>query len=266
VQGRLLEDRDNFSSPASAIINETMADTYWPDGDALGSPLIISPGEERERPITVVGVVADVRLRAGGRVRGQEENYQIYVPYNAWGAPRSMDVLASTNVPPRDLVPSVRRLLASMDPEVVVYNFGTLEDRLTARVSGPRFRTILIGGFGLAALCLAVVGVYGMMAYAVAQRTREMGIRMALGARGGRIMREVFLRGATLTVLGLGLGLAGAGAATTLLEGYMYQLGVHDPLTFVLAVAVLAASALLACVLPARRASRVDPIIALRAE
>jgi putative ABC transport system permease protein len=177
-----------------------------------------------------------------------------------------MDVMARTDIRPQELVPAVRKLLATMDPEVVVFNIATLKDLLSARVSEPRFRSLLIGAFGLAALCLAIVGVYGVMAYAVAQRTREMGIRLALGAEGGRIMKEVFVRGLRLTLVGLGLGLAGAWATVTLIEGYMYQVDVHDPMTFALAFVVLAASSMLACLLPARRAARVDPIIALRAE
>jgi putative ABC transport system permease protein len=124
----------------------------------------------------------------------------------------------------------------------------------------------LIGAFGFAALSLAVIGVYGVMAYAVAQRTREVGIRKALGANRRHILRDVVSRGLILTLIGLLIGIAGAYAATTLLESYLYELDVHDPTTFGLATAVLLLAALLAATLPARRAARVDPMIALRAE
>ena len=266
AEGRVFDDRDDIGTTPTALINEEMVRKYWPNGNAIGSTLTLSPGGKNERTVTVVGIVDDVRLRAGGRVRGDEEKYQIYVPFAAWGQSRSMAVLASTDIRPSELVPPIRRLLASKDPEIVLDGIGTMEDLLATRISEPRYRTLLIVAFGLVALILAVVGVYGVMAYTVTQCTHEIGIRLALGAHEGRIMKEVLMRGLILTLFGLGLGLAGAWAVTTVLERYLYEIDVHDPATIILSLLVLAVSTLLACILPALRAARVDPMIALRAE
>jgi len=266
LAGRLFDESVEVGERTVVVINEEMARRYWPDGDVVGSDLILSPGEDDERRVTVVGIVNDVRVRFGGRIRGDEEKLQIYVPFSVWGRRRSMDVLIRVEGDPVALVPAVRQVLAAIDPGVTVFDFTTLETLLSRRVATPRFRAFLIGAFGLVALILAVVGVYGVMAFAVARRTREMGIRKAIGAREGQIMQEVFRRGLVLTLFGLGVGLAGAWIVATLLESYLYELTAHDPVAFVLSTLVLTLSALLACLLPARRAARVDPVIALREE
>jgi len=266
LEGRYFNERDGIDSPPVVIINSEMVRKYWPSGNAIGSILILDTMEEENRALTVVGVVDDVFLRAGGRARGDEEKYQIYVPFAAWGTARKMDVLAHTSIQPTELVPSIRRLFATIDPEVVLSEIGTLDNLLTARVAEPRFRTLLIGAFGLVALILAIVGVYGVMAFTVSQRTREMGIRLAIGANARRIMREVFMHGLLLTFFGLGIGAVGAWTVSLLLESYLYEIDVHDPTTIAVSLLVLAVSAMLACIMPARRASRVDPLIALREE
>ena len=138
--------------------------------------------------------------------------------------------------------------------------------RLGRGVAGPRFPAFLVGAFGLLSLLLSVVGIHGVMAYAVAQRTREMGIRRALGAESGRILGRVAAHGLRLTVFGVGLGLAAVFALTGLLEGYLYQLGPHDPTTLAAAAGLLAGASLAACLVPAIRASKVDPLLALRVE
>ena len=125
---------------------------------------------------------------------------------------------------------------------------------------------MLIGSFGLLALILAIVGVYGVMAFTVSQQTREMGIRLAIGAHGGRIMKEVFTRGLILTLIGLGTGTVGAWIVSRMLESYLYEIAVHDPATIIGSLIVLTVSALMACIIPARRAALVDPLIALRVE
>jgi putative ABC transport system permease protein len=192
---------------------------------------------------------------------------QIYILYAGGFVPsNNMAVLLRTETPPSDLASPVRGVVASMDPEVAVYDLRSLRDRLETAVSEPRFRALILGAFGLAALSLTLVGVHGVVAYAVAQRTQEVGIRMSLGADQGRIMREVLIRGAALTGVGLGLGLFGAYAASKVLERYLYDLDAHQLATFSLAVAALAGGSLLACCIPARRAARVDPMAALRAE
>jgi ABC-type antimicrobial peptide transport system permease subunit len=163
-------------------------------------------------------------------------------------------------------VENVRRLFGEMDDAVALTRLEALETRMWRSVAMPRFRTLLIGTFGLAALILAVVGVYGVMAYAVSQRRRELGIRKALGADRRAVVVAILARGLALTAIGLALGLWGAWVAAGSLESYLFGIEARDPLTFAGALAVLAAASLIASLVPARRASRVDPVIALRAE
>lgn len=266
IQGRLFDDRRDPAADPPVIINREMARRYWPDHDAVGSTLILNPGMESPETVTVVGVVDDVMLRAGGRARGDEENLQIYRSYAASEGTGDLAILVRTASDPRGLFPQIQRRVAATDPEVVLYGAAAIQDLLSERVTEPRYRAVLMGVFGLVALILAIVGVYGVMAFSVSQRMREMGIRMALGARRERIVKEVLARGLVLALIGLGLGLAGAWTATTLLRGYLYGIGAHDPVTIGFSVLVLAVSALMACVLPALRAGRVDPVIALRSE
>jgi len=259
IRGRDFDDRDRPPAPGTVIVNESLARRHWPDGDAVGKRLKLEDSEDWR---TIIGVAADTRHR---RLH-LAPTAQIYVPLAsgefAWGMP----AVIHTETDPNALISPIRQIVSSMDPDIALTGMMSMRDRLSEQVAEPRFRTLLIGTFGFAALALAVIGVYGVMAYAVAQRTREVGIRKALGANRGRILREVVARGLILTLVGLVLGLIGAYAATNLLESYLYELDVHDPATFAAATIVLALAALLACTLPARRAARVDPMIALRAE
>jgi putative ABC transport system permease protein len=258
LQGRMFDDRDDLGAPGTVLVSQSMAQRYWPEGRVVGGKIKLDDDEEWS---TVVGVVSDVRYR--GEVRDAP---QVYKSYGASGRGSNMDVVVRVASEPVELIPSIRRLLASIDPDVSVFRLGTLEGQLSAYLTEPRFRTLLLGAFGLTSLILSIVGVYGVMAYAVAQRTRELGIRKALGADGGRIVRGVILRGVAITAVGLALGAAGAYAAADVLQGYLVNVDARDPVTFAVGVVGLAAAALLACYLPARRAARVDPLIALRAE
>jgi putative ABC transport system permease protein len=258
VRGRMFDEHDTPDSPKVLLISESTARRYWPDRDAVGGRMRLNEAEEWS---TVVGVVSDVRYR--GEMRDAP---QIYKSYAASGRGSSMDVVVRVANAPGNLIPSVRRLMASIDPDVSVFRVNTLEDQLSAFLTEPRFRTLLLAAFGLTSLVLSIVGVYGVMAYAVAQRTHELGIRKALGADGSRIVRGVIFRGLAITGVGLGLGAVGAYAAADVLQGYLVNVDARDPMTFVIGIVGLAMAALLACYIPARRAARVDPLIALRAE
>ena len=177
-----------------------------------------------------------------------------------------MDVAVRTDRDPTSQVPAIRRLVAAIDANVALYGIRPLEDILWDAVSEPRFRTLIIGVFGFASVVLSVVGVYGVMAYAVAQRTRELGIRKALGADHARVIMYVVSRGMTITVTGLGLGTLGALVTVGVLRSYLYNLEPRDPWTFGAAITLLGMASLLACSVPALRAARVDPLVALRAE
>jgi putative ABC transport system permease protein len=191
---------------------------------------------------------------------------QVYLPYAGGRWEFGMSAFVRTAGDPLALAGPVRRLFVEMDDRVALAQMGSLESRMWRSVAMPRFRTLLIGTFGLAALILAVVGVYGVMAYAVTQRWRELGIRKALGADRRAVVAAIMARGLGLTAIGLLLGLWGAWVAAGTLESYLFGIEARDPLTFAGALALLAAASLIASLAPACRASRVDPVIALRAE
>jgi len=255
VAGRTFDERDG-SDGFPVVINESMARRFWPGADAVGREIRFD-----DQRATVVGVVRDVRYRGEDR-----DMPQVYLPYAGGTFRWGMDVLIRVDGRAGALAAPIRGLVASIDPEVTVFDMRTLDDRLNGSLAEPRFRTLLLGSFGLAALGLSVIGVYGVMAYAVAQRSRELGVRKALGASRGHVMLHVVRRGAVMTVVGLVLGTAGAYATLGVLQSYLFHLDARDPLTIVVSIAALATASMLACYLPARRAARVDPLIALRAE
>ena len=256
IDGRVFDDHDGVSGPEVIVISESVARQYWQQGSAVGGRIRF-----RDKWLSVVGVVSDVRYR--GELRDLP---QLYRPYAAGSFAWSVDGLLRVEGRPAQYALSVRRVIASLDPNVVVSDLLPFEDVLRTSVSEPRFRTLMLGAFGLASVPLSVVGVYGVMAYAVARRTREFGIRKALGSGQVRTMRHIAARGLTLTGVGVVLGIGGAYAASGVLESYLFNLDAHDPTTFAIGTVVLATASMLACSIPAYRATRVDPLVALRVE
>jgi putative ABC transport system permease protein len=270
-RGRLLDARDDGRDGISAVVNETMARTLWPGG-AVGQRFRFPSGaNEPPNPwMTVVGVVGDVRMAGPGAEPVPQWITTTGAATILGGAPRNMWLLARTHAAdggdadPTRIVPAARQALRALDPEL---NFGrvqTVDAVLSDAVAGPRFTMLLLVSFGLVALGLAAVGIYGVLAYLVAQRTRELGIRMALGAQRGDVLLLVVKQGLALAAVGILAGLAGSLLSSQLLRGLLFQTAPRDPLIFTAIALVLAAVAALASWLPARRATRVDPVIALR--
>ncbi|MET0623131.1 MAG: ABC transporter permease [Pyrinomonadaceae bacterium] len=272
LRGRDFGERDVQTAPRVAVVSRSMAERHWPGEEAVGKRIAyagIGRGHDQTPEwIEVVGVVGDVRHRG----LDLESKPEIYVPVyqplfsNRPVPPLSLYVAVRTSGDPAALAAAVRREVAAVDPEQPVANVRTMEERLAESVAQRRFNMTLLGVFACVALVLAGVGVYGVMAYAVARRTHEIGIRVALGAQRGDVVRLVLRQGMWLALAGVGAGLAGAYAVTRLMSGLLYGVSPTDPLTFVGVALLLAAVGLLACLVPARRATKVDPMTALRYE
>ena len=257
ISGRVFDPRDGDNA---VVINQTVAERFFPAGDAVGRRMQVGSRTPHWREI--VGIVADMRQYS----LGQDPRLVTYVPYTTGGYRDASTILVRTELDPLQVAPAVRQAVAEIDHNVPVFSLTTLEDDLWTSLAMPRFRTILLGTFGIAALLLSMVGLYGVMAYWVTQRTRELGVRMALGADDGQILRQVVGRGLGLAFLGLAIGCVASPLAVRVLESYLFELDAYDPASFAVAVLGLISAAFLACYIPAWRASRLDPISALRNE
>jgi putative ABC transport system permease protein len=255
-RGRFFEPGDLAGTRRVAIINETLARTCFPHEDPIGRQVLFG-----KDAYEIVGVVGDVRMRRLNRaIPGMVYRAQ---PGDPW---RSATLAIRTTGAPHAVAESVRKAILELDAEQPVANVRTLEEVVARSVGDRRLTALLLGLFAGAALALAAVGLYGVIAYTVVQRTREMGIRVALGANRHDIVKLVVRQGMTLVALGLGIGLAGAFGLAPLLSAMLYEIKPIDPVSFTVVSLVLLFVALLASWLPARRASRVDPMVALRAE
>jgi putative ABC transport system permease protein len=260
LAGRTFELRDNADAPKVVIINETIAKRHFGSpAEAIGKRLSIWRDEKFMREI--VGVVGDTKT---GSLTG-EGGAQIYVP-NAQAQFNLMGLVIRTAGDPAAFATTLRREVQALDKDQPIYNVRTMDDVVANSLGTRRVSMQLFAVFGIAALLLAAVGIFGVMAYSVTQRTQEIGIRMALGAQGGDVLRMVVRQGMTLALIGIGVGLAGAFGLTRVLANLLFGVKATDPVTFVAISLLLTFVALVACYLPARRASRVDPLIALRAE
>ena len=267
-QGRLLDARDRQGAPRVIVVNETMARTHF-QGSAVGGRIQLGtePDPDPANPyMEVVGVVGDVRQQPDAEAKSE-----MYVPYAQFPDPvlrrlyANVTLVARADGNPAALAGTVREIVKQADRDQPVANIRTLNDVLATSVAQPRFRTLLLGFFAAIALTLAAIGVYGLLSHGVAQRTNEFGVRMALGASPESVLRLVIRQGVTLALAGLGIGLVAAVAAVRGLQKVLYDVSPWDPLAWVLATGTLLAVSLLASWVPARRAVRVDPVIALRA-
>jgi predicted permease len=262
VRGRFFDATDRPGGQDVVLVNQAAAERFWKGRDPVGARITFDdPSDPEARWGTVVGVVGDVRHE-----RLSDDAYpQVYIPFEQAPA-RSMVLVVRASGEPLGLVPGVRRILSELDPELPIADVSTLEDRKAVTLARPRVNAAVLGGFALAALVLAAVGIYGVVAYGVVQRTRELGIRMALGAGGSTLLRMVIRQGMTPVLGGMLLGLLGALAGGRLLRGLLFGVHSGDPATLVLVTGFLVAVALAAMYLPARRAARSDPMVALRTE
>ncbi len=263
IRGRFFTEHDTEDAPPVVIISESLARRYFRNENPLGRRLKASGPDLHGTPfMEIVGVVGGVRYEG----LDGDPNDAYYQPYSqTLYYPRTNLVVQSAGSPAA-LVPTLRNAIRALDPDTVVTDVTTMEEAMGASVVGPRFRTMLLGGFALCALLLAAIGIYGVIAYSVAQRTQEIGIRMALGAQRGNVVSQIVAQGLRLALAGTVLGIAGAFVATRLLASLLFAVKPTDAVTFAVGPALLIAVALMASFLPARRAAMVDPVIALRHE
>jgi putative ABC transport system permease protein len=266
--GRFIGKHDTEDSPPVCVINQTTAHRYFGKEDPIGQKLKL--GINSFTP-EIVGVVRDVRQRSldfdslPASIQKLTSS-QVYVPYAQTALWPKMTVVVRASSAPMGLANALRAEVRALDKDLPVSKVRTMETVRGESIAQPRFRALLIVLFGAVALALATIGIYGVMAYSVARRTHEIGLRMALGAQYSDVMKLVIRHGMCLTAIGLAIGLAGAFALTRLLSAMLYGVSATDPLTFVAVSLALAGVALCACYLPARRATKVDPMVALRYE
>jgi predicted permease len=253
--GRGFNDRDHGEAPFVAILNEAAVRDWFPNEDPIGKR--VSVGGERE----IVGVVGDVLQRRPG----QPAAPQLFVPFAQWTT-RSVQIVVRAAAEPLALASAIRAGVHEVDRHLPIADLITLERMVEQSITRPRFYAASLGLFACVALSLAATGIFGVVAYTVSQRTREIGIRVALGARRRDVLGLVMGQGLRMALLGVALGVGGALGLTRVLERLLYGIKPADPLTFATVTLVLVAAALLACWLPARRAARVDPMVALRSE
>jgi putative ABC transport system permease protein len=261
LKGRVFTEQDNKTAPQVAVINETMAKTYFPDEDPIGKGINVTNGPERFREI--VGIVGDVKQYG----LAQPSPLQTYEPYlqNPFNG---VTVVVRTERNPAALSGAIRGEVLAIDKEQPVSRVRTLDQIISSSVQQQQFLMLLLGAFAAVGLILAAVGLYGVMSYAVTQRTHEIGIRMALGASGRNVLRLIVGHGMKLALIGVAIGLAGSFAVTRLMSqlNLLFSISAVDPVTFAAISALLTGVALGACLVPARRAIKVDPMVALRHE
>ena len=261
LRGRVFNVEDSAATPRVTVISEALARRYFPNQDPLGKQLNFGFPPDGDAPREIVGIVGDVRDDSLGQAPGPMR----YVPFAQapfWGA----QVIVRSSLSPSSVAASIRKATHDIDKDLPVTDIETLPEALSASVAQPRFRMLLLGLFGVIALLLAAVGIFGVLSYSVARRTHEIGIRMALGATPGKILRLVLTESARLVLVGLVVGILVALGVTRYLSTLLFAVHPADPLTFLGVAVLLTAVALLACYVPARRAMRVDPIVSLRYE
>jgi putative ABC transport system permease protein len=276
-RGRLFTEDEYVENRQVVIVNEKLATRLWPGEDPIGRRLKWGPAQSQAPWLTIVGVVGDVPDGPEAlAIMGEDRPVHAYEPFRQFpdflldnatsGFGRDVRLAVVTDGDPTPLIAPIRRELADLDPQLALARIALMDERLRDASAPQRFSTALLAAFAAGALLLVAIGLYGLLAFTVAQRTREIGVRMALGAEPRALVRMVLGHGGRLVGLGLLIGLAAALATTRFLSSLLYETGSYDLVTFVAVPVVLAGVGLLACGLPARRASRVDPLVALRVE
>jgi putative ABC transport system permease protein len=262
TQGRGFTAGDHANATDVIVINQTLARRDFPGEDPIGKRISFATNERGE-PLwfQIVGVTADVR----NLNLKQEPEPDFFATYSQT-SPTGLSFVIRSAVEPEQLAAAAREAVRQIDPQQPVTEVRALEQVVYETIAQPRFNLLLLGAFAGVALLLAAAGIYGVLSYTVTQRTQEIGVRLALGARAGDVLRLIIGQGMKLALLGVGLGLAGALALTRWLENLLFGVNARDPLTFALLALMLVAVALLACWIPARRATKVDPMVALRRE
>jgi putative ABC transport system permease protein len=256
LRGRLFDDSDKEEAPSVAVINESLASTHWPNEDPLGKHLKLSPAATSWT--TVIGIVADARTESlEARVP------EIYSALYQKGA-KHLAIFLRGNLDSGAISEQIREQVQSIDPTIPVFAPQALHETVSASLSQRRFSLEMVALFAITALLLAGLGIYGVISYIISERTHEFGIRLALGAQNQNILRLVLRQGLSLAVAGTAVGLVGALIVSRLMAGVLYGVRPTDPLTFAGVALLLIAVALLACFIPARRATKLDPMLALR--
>ena len=261
IRGRIFTEHDTSEAGGVAIIDEAMARKYWPNEDPIGKRITFEGGRQSPLWREIIGIAGHVKSRA----LDGESRPQYYVPLDQ-RPESSMFLAVRTTNGPASVAPAVRGLIHSLDKDLPVYRVTTMEQLVADSLAQRRFSALLLGVFGLLALLLAAVGLYGVMAYSVSQRTHEIGLRVALGAQQRDVLKLIVGQGLFLAVIGLAIGLVAAFAATRVMSAMLFGIGAADRTTFIAVSLLLAIVALLACYIPARRATKVDPLVALRYE
>jgi predicted permease len=262
VAGRFFDEHDVPAAPLVTIVNETFARRYFPDGHAVGKRLKQGGTERPNTPwMEIVGVVGDVKY--AGLDAPPELAYYLADRQQPFSR---RYVIVRTSADPRSAIASIRSAMSALDRDVPITRVYTLAELMDDSVAAPRFRTTLVTLFAIVGLVLAAVGIYGVMAYTVSERTRELSVRLALGATRREVLRMVMTEAAALAAAGVVLGIAGAAAATRLMATLLFGVTPTDPATFASIAAILMGVALAGSYVPARRATRVDPMATLRSE
>jgi predicted permease len=262
LRGRWFDDRDTIDAPHVALINQALAKVKWPGQDPIGRSIEFGNMDGDLRPLTIIGVVGDVREDTLEKPPAPT----VYVNYRQRPrSTRNFAIVMQAETDPAPVIGAARRIVRDLDPSVPPV-FSTFAQVFSTSLQSRRFSLTLVAAFAGTALLLAIIGLYGVMAFAVARRTGEFGVRMALGAPAGNILRLVIAQGLRTTLIGVAVGIAGALALARTLQSLLFGLSANDPLTLALVSLLLMLVALLACYIPARRAAKVDPIVALRYE
>jgi predicted permease len=265
-RGRFFTAQDTESSPRVVVIDEALAAKYFPGEDPIGRHLV----DVYVGPAEIIGVVGHVNQ--WGLRDNEGIHAEFYIPFRqipdrfVSRAARSVDVLMRSQQQPLALIEPIRQAIEQMNSEQVLYEVRAYDEVVASSIAAQRFSMVLLGTFAALALLLSSIGIYGVISYLVSQRTREFGIRIALGAQRRDILRMVLGHGANMALIGVALGLLGALGLTRLMSGLLFGISATDPITFLVVACLLTLVALAACYIPARRATRVDPIVALRYE